>query len=179
MNASRPFLDFKLLTSYLYLHITSGCFHCYSRPIKCLLLCQPTPFHQTQPKMAPITRTKSKSLATHTSTSIPETSAPSTAKSKKPTMATLPPELHLLISSFLTYPDALSLKHTSRHFYSLVYTGVNLKIEWLIERRRLHLDCPHDKKCELGSDMRFCRGSVRSVLPSSFFANSWNEANRK
>ncbi|TVY38217.1 hypothetical protein LSUB1_G004224, partial [Lachnellula subtilissima] len=72
-----------------------------------------------------------------------------------------PPELHLLISSHLTYPDALSLKHTSRHFYTLVYTGVNLKIEWLIERRTLHLDCPHDKKCELGSDMRFCRGSVR------------------
>jgi hypothetical protein len=73
----------------------------------------------------------------------------------------LPTELHLLISSHLTYPDALSLKHTNQHFNNLVYTGVKLKIEWLIERRRLHLDCPHDKGCELGSDMRFCRGSVR------------------
>lgn len=45
-----------------------------------------------------------------------------------------------------------------------MYTGVNLKVEWLIERRTLHLDCPHDKKCELGSDMRFCRGSVRLVF---------------
>ncbi|TVY87159.1 hypothetical protein LAWI1_G006248, partial [Lachnellula willkommii] len=79
-------------------------------------------------------------------------------------LSTLPPELHLLVSSHLTYPDALSLKHTNRHFYALVYTGVNLKIEWLIERRRLHLDCPHDKKCELGSDMRFCRGSVRLLM---------------
>jgi len=80
----------------------------------------------------------------------------------------LPTELHLQIASYLTYPDALSLKHTSRHFYGFVYTGVNLKIEWLIERRRLHLDCPHDKGCELGSDMQFCRGSVRYVLPSLF-----------
>ncbi|KAG0649429.1 hypothetical protein D0Z07_4483, partial [Hyphodiscus hymeniophilus] len=70
----------------------------------------------------------------------------------------LPTELHLLISKHLIYPDALSLKHTNRHFYNLVYTGVNLKVEWLIKRRRLHLDCPNDKKCELGSDMRFCRG---------------------
>ena len=75
----------------------------------------------------------------------------------------LPTELHFLISSNLTYPDALSLKHTNQHLYHMVYTGVNLKIEWLIERRRLHLDCPHDKGCELGSDMRFCRGSVRYV----------------
>jgi len=78
----------------------------------------------------------------------------------KANISTLPPELILLISQNLTYPDALSLKHTSRSFYSLVYTGLKLKIEWLIERRSLHLDCPHDKRCELGSDMRFCRGSV-------------------
>ncbi|PVH81146.1 hypothetical protein DL98DRAFT_417455 [Cadophora sp. DSE1049] len=78
--------------------------------------------------------------------------------------ATLPTELHLQIASYLTYPDALSLKHTNRHFYSFVYTGVNLKVEWLINRRTLHLDCPHNKKCELGSDMRFCRGSVRLLM---------------
>lgn len=84
------------------------------------------------------------------------------------TFTSLPTEIHLLIASNLTYPDALSLKHTNQHFYDLVYTGVNLKIEWLIERRRLHLDCPHDKGCELGSDMRFCRGSVRYVFYSYF-----------
>lgn len=89
----------------------------------------------------------------------------STLTKTPPTIMSLPTELHLLISSHLTYPDALSLKHTSRHFYSFVYTGVNLKIEWLIERRTLHLDCPHDKSCELGSDLRFCRGSVRFVFP--------------
>lgn len=82
---------------------------------------------------------------------------------KEVSLMDLPAELHLLVASHLTYPDALSLKHTNQHFYNLTYTGVNLKIEWLIERRRLHLDCPHDKGCELGSDMRFCRGSVRYV----------------
>lgn len=76
------------------------------------------------------------------------------------TLMALPTELHLLISKHLSYPDALSLKHANQHFSHLVYTGVNLKIEWLIERRRLHLDCPNDRKCELGSDLRFCRGSI-------------------
>ena len=45
----------------------------------------------------------------------------------------LPTELHMQIANYLTYPDALSLKHTNRHFKGWVYTGVNLKIEWLIE----------------------------------------------
>ncbi|KUJ16947.1 uncharacterized protein LY89DRAFT_585731 [Mollisia scopiformis] len=85
-------------------------------------------------------------------------------KEKKISLMDLPTELHLQIASYLTYPDALSLKHTSRHFYGFVYTGVNLKVEWLIKRRILHLDCPHDRGCELGSDMRFCRGSVRLLM---------------
>lgn len=100
------------------------------------------------------------------STSIPTATPPAMAQTVKPSFMTLPTELHLLISQHLTYPDALSLKHTNAHFYNLVYTGIHLKIEWLIERRRLHLDCPNDKKCELGSDMRFCRGSVQYVLHS-------------
>jgi hypothetical protein len=80
-----------------------------------------------------------------------------------PTFTSLPTEIHLLIASHLIYPDALSLKHTNRHFFNIVFTGVKLKVEWLIDRRSLHLDCPHDKGCELGTDMKFCRGSVRSV----------------
>ncbi|KAK3319016.1 hypothetical protein B0H66DRAFT_603572 [Apodospora peruviana] len=79
---------------------------------------------------------------------------------------TLPPEIHLLISQQLIYPDALSLKHTSRYFYGLVDTGVELKIDWLVERRRLHLECPtnHRGGCDLGSDLRFCRGSVSLLM---------------
>lgn len=72
----------------------------------------------------------------------------------------LPTELHLTIAQYLTYPDALSLKQTNTHFRSLVRTGIELKVEWLMERRRLHLECPNSHKCDLGSDLRFCRGSV-------------------
>ncbi|KAF3062231.1 f-box domain protein [Daldinia childiae] len=76
----------------------------------------------------------------------------------------LPPEIHLLISRHLTYPDALSLKHVSRYFYCLVDTGLKLKVDWLIERRSLHLECPNDRRCDLGSDLKFCRGSVRLLM---------------
>ncbi|KAI0109730.1 hypothetical protein F4814DRAFT_450692 [Daldinia grandis] len=76
----------------------------------------------------------------------------------------LPPEIHLLISRHLTYPDALSLKHASRYFYCLVDTGLKLKVDWLIERRSLHLECPNDRRCDLGSDLKFCRGSVRLLM---------------
>lgn len=77
-----------------------------------------------------------------------------------PTLMDLPPELHLQISKYLIYPDALSLKQSCRYFHSLVYTGVELKIEWLVQRRSLHLECPSHTRCDLGSDLRFCRGSV-------------------
>ncbi|KAI9158197.1 f-box domain-containing [Paramyrothecium foliicola] len=81
-------------------------------------------------------------------------------------LMSLPTELHLAISKHLIYPDALSLKHTNRHFYSLVFTGVKLKVAWLMERRSLHLECPNDRRCDLGSDLRFCRGSVPYVFHS-------------
>ncbi|QPC63920.1 hypothetical protein HYE67_006151 [Fusarium culmorum] len=74
-------------------------------------------------------------------------------------LMSLPTEIHLAISEVLIYPDALSLKHTNAHFYSLVDTGINLKVEWLVERRSLHLECPNDRRCDLGSDLRFCRGT--------------------
>jgi hypothetical protein len=76
-------------------------------------------------------------------------------------LMSLPTELHLQIAQYLTYPDALSLKHTNRYFFYLVDTGVRLKVEWLMERRMLHLDCPSNQRCDLGSDLRFCRGSVK------------------
>ncbi|KAF5023696.1 hypothetical protein F66182_4262 [Fusarium sp. NRRL 66182] len=56
------------------------------------------------------------------------------------TFMSLPTEIHVAISRLLIYPDALSLKHTNAHFYSLVDTGINLKVEWLVERRSLHLE---------------------------------------
>jgi len=84
-----------------------------------------------------------------------------TPAEQRPSFLSLPPEIHLLINKELLYPDALSLKHTNRYFYSLTDTGVRLKVEWLLLRRGLHLDCPSNTKCELGSDLRFCRGSIR------------------
>lgn len=88
-----------------------------------------------------------------------------------PGLMDLPPEIHLLISQQLIYPDALSFKHTCRHFYVLVDTGVRLKVEWLVQRRSLHLECPNNTRCDLGSDLRFCRGSVAYVA-SVFLAVS-------
>ncbi|KAI1874997.1 uncharacterized protein JN550_002426 [Neoarthrinium moseri] len=44
-----------------------------------------------------------------------------------PGLDVLPAEIHLLISKELTYPDALSLKHTCRYFYTMVDTGIILK----------------------------------------------------
>ncbi|KAL6799928.1 hypothetical protein J3E68DRAFT_396965 [Trichoderma sp. SZMC 28012] len=76
----------------------------------------------------------------------------------------LPTELHLQISKLLIYPDALSLKYTNRYFHSFVDTDVDLKVEWLIERRRLHLECPNNGRCDLGTDLRFCRGSVALLM---------------
>lgn len=78
--------------------------------------------------------------------------------------ASLPTELHLLIAKHLIYPDALSLKFTSRHFFYLVDTGVRLKVAWLMERRSLHLQCPNDRGCDLRTDLRFCRGSVKLLM---------------
>jgi hypothetical protein len=79
-------------------------------------------------------------------------------------LLSLPPELHLLISSYLPYPDALSLKHSHPKFYYLVYTGVKLKVDWLISRRQLHLECPNDGQCLLKTDREFCRGSVQLLM---------------
>ena len=75
-------------------------------------------------------------------------------------LTTLPPEIHLLIIENLIYPDRLALKHTDRYFYCIVDTGVKIKVSWLMSRRMLHLKCPNNVRCEMGSDLRFCRGSV-------------------
>ncbi|KAL1852028.1 hypothetical protein VTK73DRAFT_9317 [Phialemonium thermophilum] len=76
----------------------------------------------------------------------------------------LPPEIHLLISRQLIYPDALSLRFTNRYFFHLVDTGIRLKIAWLVERRQLRLECPNDRRCDLRSDFRFCQGKVQLLI---------------
>ncbi|KAH8680586.1 hypothetical protein BX600DRAFT_1581 [Xylariales sp. PMI_506] len=92
------------------------------------------------------------------------TTTTSTAARPRSGFARLPPEIHLMISQELIYPDALSLKHTCRYFYGVVDTGIKLKVDWLMQRRSLHLECPNDRRCDLGSDLKFCRGSVRLLM---------------
>ncbi|KAK4188272.1 hypothetical protein QBC35DRAFT_514881 [Podospora australis] len=120
----------------------------------------------TGPESLPPSRSRTKA-PTSTSTSVSLSPVPhpeSYQQRQNPSFQTLPPEIHLLISKNLIYPDALSLKHTSRYFYGLVDTGVRLKVEWLMERRSLHLECPSNQRCDLGSDLRFCRGSVQLLM---------------
>ena len=71
------------------------------------------------------------------------------------TLMDLPTELHLHISRYVPYPDVLALKHTCRRFYYLVYTGVHLKIDWLVERFERKLECPMEK-CSFRTDEQFC-----------------------
>lgn len=75
----------------------------------------------------------------------------------------LPSELHLHISSYLSYPDALALKHTCRHFNTLVYTGVHLKVDWLVERFERKLECPMEK-CSFRTDESFCNWRIRRIM---------------
>lgn len=78
-------------------------------------------------------------------------------------LMTLPSELHIQISTYLSYPDALALKHTNRHFYSIVFTGVRLKVAWLVERFKHGLECPMEK-CSFSTDESFCNGRVRGIM---------------
>jgi len=83
---------------------------------------------------------------------------------QKPTLLTLPPELHALITPHLPYPDALALKHTHPHFYALVSTSVHLKVSWLLERKSRGLEWPL-KKCVMRNDAAFCGGrEVRGIM---------------
>lgn len=83
--------------------------------------------------------------------------------SRDRSLTNLPLELHYQIASYLLYPDALALKHTNRHFYSFVYTGVELKVDWLMHRLSRKLECPQEK-CEFGTDEAFCCGRFRKIM---------------
>lgn len=78
-------------------------------------------------------------------------------------LMSLPTELHSQIASYLSYPDALALKHTSFKFNSLVYTGVHLKVDWLVERFERKLECPMEK-CSFRTDEQFCNWRIRRIM---------------
>jgi hypothetical protein len=75
----------------------------------------------------------------------------------------LPTELHIQVAAHLSYPDALALKHSCRHFYSIVYTGVHLKVDWLVERFERKLECPMEK-CSFRTDEAFCNWRIRRIM---------------
>lgn len=82
-----------------------------------------------------------------------------------PSLLSLPPELlfHTIIPQ-LSYPDLLSLKHTSAYFYALIDTSVRLKVAWLLTRKARGLECPVGNKCVLKTDAEFCAGEVRRIM---------------
>ncbi|KAI9931964.1 hypothetical protein ASPWEDRAFT_40217 [Aspergillus wentii DTO 134E9] len=82
---------------------------------------------------------------------------------RRHTLMGLPTELHIHIASYLSYPDALALKHTCRHFFCFVYTGVHLKVDWLVERFERKLECPMEK-CSFRTDESFCNERVRGIM---------------
>lgn len=87
-----------------------------------------------------------------------------TLEAKQPlALLDLPSEIHMEIASLLPYPDALALKHTSRHFYYMVYTGVHLKVDWLVERFERKLECPMEK-CSFRTDEAFCNDYIRRIM---------------
>lgn len=75
----------------------------------------------------------------------------------------LPTEIHIQIASILPYPDALALKHTNGHLYSLVKTDLELKVDWILERHRRGLAVPR-RKCELRTDETFCKGEICNIM---------------
>ncbi|KAJ5091431.1 hypothetical protein NUU61_006301 [Penicillium alfredii] len=94
---------------------------------------------------------------------LPSFAAPPASNHVRLGLMDLPAELHMHIASFLPYPDALAFKHSSRHFYCMVYTGVHLKVNWFVERFERKLECPMEK-CSFRTDEAFCNGRIRRIM---------------
>jgi len=72
----------------------------------------------------------------------------------------LPAEIILHISSYLPYPDLLSMRHTHPLFFRspLIDTSKKIiKIQWLISRGDRGLPIPRDNSLLLSSDEAFCQ----------------------
>lgn len=93
----------------------------------------------------------------------PSQSEPAPITATLPTLMSLPAELHLSISTHLSYPDALALRHNCRRFYNLVDTGVLKKVDWLTERFQRNLEVPMEK-CSLRTDEDFCNWRIRRTM---------------
>jgi hypothetical protein len=82
------------------------------------------------------------------------------------TLTSLPPELHHLISSHLTYPDLLSLKLTNNYFAGLISPKLNVKmrVHWVQDRYTQFLPVPKSTKLSFKSDVLFVSNAEVSVI---------------
>ena len=81
--------------------------------------------------------------------------AMSTQSPSRTKVLTLPPELHLLLSRSLTYPDLMALKHTHPYFNTVISPTVYDRVDWLLERPRQGLPLPQSE-CSMKTDAQFC-----------------------
>jgi hypothetical protein len=83
------------------------------------------------------------------------------------TIASLPPELHHMIASHLTYPDLLSLKLADKYFSSLVTPKLHVKtrVHWVQSRHSQYLPVPMSTKLSFRSDALFvANAEVNTIL---------------
>ena len=82
-------------------------------------------------------------------------------------LGSLPPELHHMIASHLTYPDLLSLKLTSNYFSGLIGPKLNVKmrVHWVRDRCDQYLPVPKGTKLSFRSDASFvANAEVNAIL---------------
>lgn len=97
---------------------------------------------------------------------------PPVSSSKMPTsdpssFLTLPSEIHHLISTYLPYPDLLSLTLTHPLFQShqLIRTTKSSRVNWLIDRSFHKLPLPSRTRCRWSSDNEFVNNhEIKEIL---------------
>ncbi|KAI9677303.1 MAG: hypothetical protein M1829_002646 [Trizodia sp. TS-e1964] len=102
--------------------------------------------------------------STTTTTTTPHHPNAHPESSPKPTLLSLPPELHLQILHSLQYPDRLSLKHTCATFYRCADTSIPYKVAWLVDRRARRLAVPLGTTLGFRSDSEFCTQEVKGIM---------------
>ncbi|EHY54264.1 uncharacterized protein HMPREF1120_02435 [Exophiala dermatitidis NIH/UT8656] len=74
-----------------------------------------------------------------------------------PPILALPPELHLMVTQELSYPDVLALKLCHPYFHGLLdrETTIQSRVQWIVDRARLGLPIPRSTKVSFRSDASF------------------------
>lgn len=89
---------------------------------------------------------------------------PLTGRRPTPPLLHLPPELLIVITSQLPWPDLLALKHTHPYFYHNTRTTVCQRLTWLFSLAPGGLDFPKGQ-VNMKTDADFCRSpGIRAFL---------------